>query len=62
VEYGLTPLGEALLKPTGKPVAWPNAHFDEVLSHRERFDAVAESSKTGDRVPSTNNRDGRAAG
>jgi len=50
-----------LLKPMGKLVAWANAHFDEVLSHRERFDAVSESSKTGDREQSTNNRNGRTA-
>lgn len=45
VEYWLTPLGESLLKPMGKLVAWANGHFDEVMASRKRFDATLASSR-----------------
>jgi len=39
VEYWLTPMGESLLEPIAGLVAWANAHFDEVMDSRQRFDA-----------------------
>ena len=41
VEYGLTPLGESLLKPMAKLIEWANAHFDEVVGCRQQFDEAA---------------------
>lgn len=43
VEYWLTPLGESLLRPMGKLVAWANEHFDEVMDSRKRFDATSSA-------------------
>lgn len=39
VEYWLTPLGESLLRPMAKLIAWANEHFDEVMAARRRHAA-----------------------
>ena len=41
VEYWLTGRGESLLKPMAKLVEWANAHFDEVMDSRRRFDSAS---------------------
>ena len=46
VEYWLTPMGESVLTPMGKLVAWANVHFDEVAENRRRFDASLKTAKT----------------
>ena len=45
VEYWLTARGESLLKPMAKLVEWANAHFDEVMDSRRRFDAASASMR-----------------
>ncbi len=40
VEYWLTPMGESLLEPMGKLVAWANGHFSKVMDSRKRFDTA----------------------
>jgi DNA-binding HxlR family transcriptional regulator len=49
VEYWLTPIGESLLEPMGKLVAWANEHFEEVMNARRTFD--------GAKPPTTATRD-----
>lgn len=38
VEYELTDLGRSLAQPLAALVAWAEAHTDEVLAARERYD------------------------
>jgi DNA-binding HxlR family transcriptional regulator len=45
VEYWLTPMGESLLEPMGKLVAWANAHFAKVMDSRKRFDMANPISR-----------------
>jgi DNA-binding HxlR family transcriptional regulator len=44
VEYWLTPMGESLLEPMGKLVAWANKHFGKVMDSRKRFDTANQAS------------------
>jgi DNA-binding HxlR family transcriptional regulator len=44
VEYWLTPMGESLLEPMGKLVAWANKHFGKVMDSRKRFDTANPAS------------------
>jgi DNA-binding HxlR family transcriptional regulator len=46
VEYWLTPMGESLLEPMGKLVAWANAHFANVMDSRKRFDMTNPAGRT----------------
>ena len=41
VEYTLTPLGETLCEPIAAIVGWAEAHINEVLSARDRYDSAA---------------------
>jgi DNA-binding HxlR family transcriptional regulator len=46
VEYRLTKMGESLLKPMSKLVAWANDHFDQVEDCRKQYnDRTDERSR-----------------
>ena len=51
VEYWLTARGESLLKPMAKLVEWANAHFDEEMDSRRRFDAASASLRKQGATP-----------
>jgi len=44
VEYWLTPMGKSLLEPMAQLVMWANAHFDEVMKSRSKFDGAISAT------------------